>query len=109
MVLAAVCDYADFDGRQVRIEPCEVEGIPAGIGWHSVEWQTDYRHPTVKVGRTVRREGKAYTVPPRRRRAMSVAYAAELQRTHSLSSLPTCPIKSIEPYTSISKSIVLCM
>jgi hypothetical protein len=38
MVLAAVCDYADFDGRQVRIEPCEVEGVPAGIGWHSVEW-----------------------------------------------------------------------
>ena len=32
MVLAAVCDYADFDGRQVRIEPCEVEGLPAGIG-----------------------------------------------------------------------------
>ena len=30
MVLAAVCDYADFDGRQVRIEPCEVEGVPAG-------------------------------------------------------------------------------
>ena len=33
MVLAAVCDYADFDGRQVRIEPCKVEGIPAGE-WH---------------------------------------------------------------------------
>ena len=33
MVLADVCDYADFDGRQVRIEPCKVKGIPAEV-WH---------------------------------------------------------------------------
>jgi hypothetical protein len=47
MVLAAVCDYADFDGRQVRVEPCKVEGIPAGdrMALSGMADNVDYRHP----------------------------------------------------------------